>query len=139
MKKFMFVVFALALTAGCTKEGAKDTGNAVVCAVQDVVTTTTAVAIAAPDVLDCKDTAAIKKFLDGKASGLNLCKKDEAPAAAQGLVSAKSAVGDLVCATLIASLESQALGAIPADWQCTGGKITEEAKAKILEKCKNVL
>ncbi len=139
MKKLFFAVFALAMTAGCTKDAAKDAGNVVACAVQDVVTTTTAVAIAAPDVLNCQDTAAIKAFLNEKASGLNICKKDEAPATTQGLVSAKSAIGDLVCATLVTSLEMQINSAIPADWKCAGGKITAEAKAKILEKCQQAL
>lgn len=139
MKKILFAVFALAMVAGCTKKDVKDIGNAVGCAIQETAVTTVSTVIAEPDALDCKNVAAIKSFLDEKAGGLNLCKKDEVPATTSSLVSAKSAIGDVACLSLVASLETQILSEIPASWECSGGKLTEDAKTKLLEKCKKVL
>lgn len=138
--KMIMVLIAMTIamfSVSCTKDGVKDVGNQIVCEAQKTVTLVSATAIASTEVLNCKNITAIQTYLNTKADSLKLCKKEEATT--QSLVSTKSVLGDTVCSVLVQSLESSTLGKIPAEWECSGGELTTDAKAKVLAACQKAL
>lgn len=136
MKFAMVLVVALFIT-GCTKEKVKEVGNTIACTIQESVVVATTAAVVTE--LSCSNSAAIKTYLTAQADKLKICKKEEeTPVTAMG-VTAKSAIGDLICAPMVETLAVGALATIPAEWGCTGGQMTAEVKAKLLAACQKAL
>ena len=123
MRSILFAVFFL-FTAGCTKDSAKD----VLCGAGK--TTASVVAVVAATELACKNIAAIQADLEKKLVDIKVCEIKE-----EKSLEAKSAVGDIICAPIVNSLFAGAIAQLPANWECTGGQITEDVKAKLIASC----
>lgn len=125
MITFLFVcVFAL---VGCTKQDAKE----VLCDSGKTASGLLASQIAVQ--LECKNVDAIRADLDLKLIDLKVC--EPAPVTIQ----AQGALGDAVCTQLVGALTSGLLVQIPAKWECTGGAVTEDIKAKLIASCSKAL
>lgn len=126
---FLFVCcFAL---VGCTKDEAKvvlcDTGKTAA----GFVSTTIAVQ------LECKNQDAIRADVEAKLVDLKIC---EAPKPApEGKVGIQSAIGDVICKPVIDGLVAGLLTQIPSKWECSGGKVTDDLKLKLLAACSKAL
>lgn len=134
MRLLISMIFLFAtLSAGCTKEAAKE----VLC---DTGKTASAILSAQIAVqLDCKNVDAIRADVDKKLIDLKVCEAPKPPAPAPGVISSMSAVGDVICKPVVDALFAGALTQIPATWGCTGGKLAEDAKLKILAACSKAL
>lgn len=126
MGKIILAIFVLFGVAGCTT----------VCNLAKSGAAALAPVIASPVVLNCTGTAAIQSWLDGQMAKLNVCQSTKLAKVAS--ISVNDA-GDLVCGPLVAILTETALKQIPADWGCSGGILTDSAKAKLLAACNDAI
>ncbi len=108
---------------GCTSKSTCDFGKSVTGLVAAQLTTT----------LACKNLDAVKADIDKRLVDLKICEK--APSTMQ----VKSAVGDVICKPLIDGLIGGLVGQIPSAWECTGGQVGEDLKAKLVEACSKAL
>lgn len=126
MSKFLVAVIFAFGVMGCST----------VCDLSKAASAAVSSAVASPAVLNCTGTAAIQKWVDAKLASINVC-KDNKTAKVVGI--AMSDIGAVVCAPLVEILASTALSQIPADWQCAGGILTDQGKAKVLAACQAAL
>jgi len=130
MKFLTLALMSLALfVGGCTKKT-----QPVVCSAAKSVSSLVASQIVTQ--LSCKNLDAVKADLDAQLEKLNICEKAES---ARSAISAQSAIGDLVCKPVVDALVAGALAQVPAAWECSGGKVTEDVKASILAACTKAL
>ena len=122
----IIVLLVLGLMA-CTKEEVKEKA----CDASKLAASV--VAIQASTELSCKNVDAIKATLEAKLIEAKVC---ELPAAtpAQGIV-AQSTVGETLCAPLVEGLFAGGISQLPKEWECTGGTLALEAKAKLIAAC----
>lgn len=130
----LFAVFTLVLAPGCTKQEVKEGAKQLLCDSGKAAATVVAVQITAE--LSCSNIAAIKASIEEKLISLKVCEKPEEKG--EGIV-AKSAVGNLVCGTVVEGLFAGGMSQLPKEWGCTGGPLLTEAKIKIIEACKTAL
>jgi len=117
--KFLALVFAaMLLFVGCKKS--TDVG----CELADKAAFGAATSVAMT--LECKNVDAIKASLMDQIKKFNLC-VNETP---QGMI------GDLVCPKVVDTVVDIGLKALPTEWECKGGTITDIAKTKMTELCK---
>lgn len=130
--RHILLLLSVFLFIGCTKTDLCETGKA-------------AAGLLAAQIsvqLECKNVDAVKADVEKKLIELKVCEAPPAPAPVvepAGLVKPLSAVGDVVCTSVITGLTSGLLTQIPSAWGCTGGKLTDEIKAKLLEACSKAL
>ncbi len=87
--------------------------------------------------LDCADTAAIQADIEKKLVDLKVCL---APAPTPTVaVKALSPIGDIICKPVVDALVASLVVQIPATWQCKGGKVSDDLKAKLLAQCSKAL
>lgn len=132
MKALMIVllsVFTL-LTAGCTKDDVKD----VLCDTGKAAATVMSLQVATE--LSCKNSAAIKASIEEKLVSLKICEKAEDAKRERNMM-AKSALGDALCAPVVAALFANGINSLPKEWECSGGALAEDAKAKLIAACSN--
>jgi hypothetical protein len=121
----MKVLLLIAITfgmIGCTKDKAKD----VLCSTGKAAASLIAAQVAVQ--LDCKNVGAIQTELESKLVDLKICSPTPA-----------GAVGEVVCKPIIDALLAGVLTQVPASWECSGGQLGEDAKAKLLESCLKAL
>jgi len=133
--KVLLLILVSAGMIGCTKDQAKET----LCSTGKAAASLMAVQVSVQ--LECKNVAAIQSDLEKKLTDLKVC---SAPAPTPAPVSAMSmkamsGVGSVVCKPLVDALFAGVLVQIPAAWECSGGKISEDAKTKLLEACSKAL
>lgn len=128
----LLVIFALVFAVvGCTKEEAK----VVLCETGKTAASLLSAQVAVQ--LECKNIDAIKADIEKKLVDLKVC---EAPAPAPtGALSTKSVIGDALCKPVVEGLIAGLLTQVPAAWECTGGKLTDDAKLKLFEACAKAL
>ena len=127
--KFVLLLTAALMFVGCTPKQQNDAG----CTAQKAIVNVVASTLAAQ--LDCKGVDAMKAAIDAQAAKLNVCKPAEPTTTLAGTVVAQSVVGAVICGPLVEGLFSGALTKVPADWQCSGGALATDAKAKLIEAC----
>lgn len=127
--KFLVMLVLVFGMIGCTKKEVKGK----VC---DTAKTAAAIVAAQTAVeLGCKNVDAIKADLEKKLVDGKVCE----PVPETGLLSAKSAVGTLVCPPVIDGLFAGALTQIPASWECTGGPLVSDIRTKLIDACTKAL
>ncbi len=89
--------------------------------------------------LECKDVDAIKADVEKKLVELKVCEAPAPVVQPAGMVKPLSAIGDVVCTSVVTGLTTGLLTQIPSAWGCTGGKLTDELKTKLLEACSKAL
>jgi PBP1b-binding outer membrane lipoprotein LpoB len=114
MKAILMVLLSMVFLSGCTKEKA--------CSVGETAAAVLAVQIAAQ--LDCKNVGAIQADVVGVLVSMKVC--DIKPA---------GTIGNVICTPLVNALASGLLSKIPSSWSCSGGKLTEAGKVKLVEVC----
>lgn len=130
--KYLLAILVTFCIAGCTKEEVKSK----ICSAGK--TAATIVAHQVSQDLACTNTDAIKASIEERLISLKICQAAEeklAEGAKQGLISAKSAIGDALCAPVIEGLFAGGLTQLPQEWGCTGGTLAAEAKAKLIAEC----
>ena len=133
MRNLLVILAFVFATVGCTKEEAKevlcDTGK-------------TAAGILSAQVavqLECKNVDAIRADIEKKLIDLKMCAAPAPAPEPAGLFAAKSAIGDALCKPIVEGLVAGLLTQVPAAWECSGGKLTEDAKLKLIEACSKAL
>jgi len=123
MKRFLVLAaFACAFT-GC-KESKPFTDPLCDTAIKAITGAAQGVAGA----LGCANLPAVAAAMSKPVKDLAICKEGQ-----QGLI------GDIVCPQVGNFVMDIGLGALPADWQCSGGTSGEAAKALIVEQCKKAV
>lgn len=119
----LFAVCVLALT-GCTKEEVKGK----VCEAGKTAATIVSAQVAVE--LSCQNEGAIRAAIEQKLVEAKVCEKP-----AEGAISTMGVVGEALCTPVITGLFAGGVSQIPAEWGCTGGKLADEAKAKLIALC----
>lgn len=117
----VLVAFAIVMVS-CTKEEIKDK----ICETGKVGAAVVAVKIS--EELACSNVDAIKADLEAKLIDLKVCE-----------VKAKSALGDAICGPMVEGLFVGGISQLPAAWNCTGGELAAELKAKLIAACEKAL
>jgi hypothetical protein len=129
MNKVITLLAVLLFSVGCTKEKVVEK----ICDAGKAASVLVAAEVAKQ--LECKNSDAIRAEIDKKIMELKSCAAPAPAPASGGVLVAAVSVGEFLCKPLIDGLVSGALAQIPASFECSGGKITEDAKAKLLEAC----
>lgn len=121
MKILFLITFFIFGLVGCSKSTVCDAGK--------VASGLVAVQVAAN--LDCKQIDLVKADIEKKLVDLKIC---EAPTPTT-TVMAVNAIGDAICKPVIDGLVAGLLTQVPQAWECSGGKITDEIKIKLMLAC----
>ena len=133
MKLFLLGIALMFSMIACNKEQKEQVKEVVVEKICDAGKAATAVvAVQVSNELSCKNVAAIKATLEAKVLEIKACEKPAQPVVG---VAAKSVVGDLLCAPLINAIFAQGIAQFPKEWECTGDKLADTQKAKLIENC----
>ena len=116
--KALLVILSMVFLAGCTKEKICDAGKTAA----GVVSAQVAVQ------LDCKNASAIQADVEKLLVAAKVCE-----------VKPSGTIGNVICQPVVDGLVNTLLKTIPSAWECSGGKITEEGKAKLLEVCQKAI
>ncbi len=114
--------------AGCTKDEVKSQA----CETAKVASTIVAAQVALE--LSCKNVGAIVADMEKSLVEAKVCEKSE-----EAKLAARSAIGEVVCAPMVDVLFAGVLAKIPSSWECTGGSLAAEAKAKLLAACSKAI
>lgn len=130
--RLLSLLFVLFFTFGCTKEKAKEQ----LCSAGKSATIMLSAQIAKD--LSCKKADLIAADLENKLYDAKICEKVEIQKT-QVQIQSKSAIGDAICGPLVDGLIGGALTQIPKEWECSGGSLAADAKAKLVEACSKAL
>lgn len=132
--KFLICFLFLFATLGCTKEAAKE----VLCDTGKTASALLSAQVAMQ--LDCKNVDAIRADIEKKLVDLKVCEAPKPmPTLAPGALTAMSAVGDVVCKPIVEAIFAGMLTQVPVGWGCSGGKLADDAKLKLLAACSKAL
>jgi hypothetical protein len=127
MKKLLLTAIVVTGLLGCTKEEVKEKA----CDTAKMASTIVAAQVSAE--LACKNLAAVKQTIEDKLVEIKVC---EAVVPAQnGAMGAKSLLGEALCAPVIEGIFKGGISQLPKEWECSGGKLADEAKAKLVSAC----
>lgn len=129
MKQITFLVLLAFTLVGCTKEEVKDK----LC---DAGKTAAGIVAAQVSVeLDCKNVDAVRADIEKKLLESKICEKKAEPVEGAQLMKAASVVGDAICTPVVDGLLAGLLTQVPAAWECSGGKVAEDVRLKLIASC----